>query len=58
MIDSGSDVVDGLVVNVISGSTDSRMWTTDKNLRSLKTVTLVRITVACTDKRRRNTLTS
>ena len=32
MIDSGSDVVDVLVVNVISGSSDRGMWSVDKNL--------------------------
>ena len=50
-IDSDSDVVDGLVVNVISGSSDGRMWTGDKNLRSVRTVTLVRINLAYLDKR-------
>ena len=58
MIDSDSDVVDGLVVNVISGSSNGGMWTVDKNLRSVRTVTMVRIIVTCTDKSKRNTLTS
>ena len=58
MIDSDSDVDDGLVVNVISRSTDRRMSTADKNLRSVRAVTLARIIVAFTDKRRRKSLTS
>ena len=56
MIDSGSDVVDGLVVDVISRSSNGE--TADKNLRSVRTVKLVRIIVTCTGKSKRNTLTS
>ena len=58
MIDSGSDVVDGLVVNVIGGSSNGRIRIVDKNLRSVRTVKLVRVIVTCTNKSKRNTLTS
>ena len=51
MIDSGSDVVDVLVVNVISGSSDRGMWSVDKNLPPVRAVYLVRIILpTCTVK--------